>query len=308
MWESAYDVSASSATDVKRDDTPFPPCYSFRWVQKDPSRWCTSGAKRFIDIAFVLLSLPVLVPVCLAVGLAVRLTSPGPILFLQQRMGRNNHTFTILKFRTLTNRAHGTRPVLASECGKQFTPIGRFLRRWKIDELPQVINVLRGEMSLVGARPKPPEHQVGSLKCRPGITGAATLAFANEGAVLANVPESAVETYFHLVVLPIKWRLDAEYMARATFASDLRLIVNSIMRRWNKSVVRTSAPQAGLGAKRIQPGNMQPHNIRPGKIPARGGNEICLASERIEGSVRNQLCVSCVWSAPWPAEQCVEQA
>jgi lipopolysaccharide/colanic/teichoic acid biosynthesis glycosyltransferase len=118
-----------------------------------------------------------------------------------------------------------------------FTPVGPFLRRYKLDELPQLLNVLIGEMSLVGARPKLPEHQIADLLYRPGITGAATFAFAREEKALARVPKHSLDTYYHAVILPTKSRLDEEYMAHATFRSDLKIIINSVLRRWDDSVV-----------------------------------------------------------------------
>jgi hypothetical protein len=119
----------------------------------------------------------------------------------------------------------------------RFTPLGPFLRRWKLDELPQLINVLLGDMSLVGPRPSPPEREVTNLGCRPGLTGAATVAFASEVQILAALPNDHLDAYFHHVILPAKRRLDREYMARATFLSDLKLIIDSVFRRWNPSLM-----------------------------------------------------------------------
>jgi lipopolysaccharide/colanic/teichoic acid biosynthesis glycosyltransferase len=194
-------------------------------------------AKRIFDCACVLPALPLLFPVFLVIALAVRLTSSGPSLFLQKRMGRNGRTFTILKFRTMmhaTDRAHNA---VTTACNQQFTPLGPFLRRWKLDELPQLLNVLAGHMSLVGPRPKMPEHVFSNLPCRPGITGAATIAFAREESILERVPKHHLEFYYHKVVLPAKSQLDASYMATATFLSDFKLILNSTLRRWDSSVM-----------------------------------------------------------------------
>jgi lipopolysaccharide/colanic/teichoic acid biosynthesis glycosyltransferase len=111
------------------------------------------------------------------------------------------------------------------------------LRHWKLDELPQVFNVLVGDMSLVGARPKLPEHQIGELQCRPGITGAATIAFARESKMLASIPKNELDDFYREVVLPTKMSLDVEYMARATFLSDLNLILKSATRHWGDSSI-----------------------------------------------------------------------
>jgi lipopolysaccharide/colanic/teichoic acid biosynthesis glycosyltransferase len=199
------------------------------------SPWSRSGAKRLFDCACVLPALILLVPVLLVIALAVRLTSPGPVFFLQKRMGRNGRTFTILKFRSMIHVSEKTHKAVTTAASQAFTPIGAFLRRWKLDELPQLWNVLAGDMSLVGPRPKMPEHIVSKLPCRPGITGAATIAFAHEESVLDQVPEEDLEAFYLGVVLPAKRRLDARYMARATFLSDLKLIVKSALRRWDST-------------------------------------------------------------------------
>jgi lipopolysaccharide/colanic/teichoic acid biosynthesis glycosyltransferase len=206
-------------------------------VPKPLSHWSESNAKRFFDCGCVLLALPLLVPLLLAITLAVRLTSSGPVLFLQRRIGRHGRDFIILKFRTMIHAAQKAHHPVTTAYNQCFTPVGSFLRRWKIDELPQLLNVLWGDMSLVGPRPKIPEHIISSPPCRPGITGAATMAFALEEEVLDRVPMDSLESWYHTVVLPAKSRLDANYMAHATFLSDLKLIVDSVLRRWDSSIV-----------------------------------------------------------------------
>src|SRR6185312_17255469 len=151
----------------------------------------------------------------------VWLTSTGPIFFRQRRVGNRGRTFTIFKFRTMIHDANAAYQAVTTDGNQPFTAIGPFLRRSKLDELPQILNVLRGDMSLVGPRPKMPEHVIGDLCCRPGITGAATIAFAREETLLDQLPEHDLEAYYHKVVLPAKVRLDAEYMARATFFTDV---------------------------------------------------------------------------------------
>jgi lipopolysaccharide/colanic/teichoic acid biosynthesis glycosyltransferase len=206
-------------------------------VWKELSSWSSSGTKRIFDCACVLLALPVLLPIMLATALAVRLTSRGPVLFLQERMGRDGQTFTIFKFRTMVHVADAAHHPITTSDNQRFTLIGPFLRRWKLDEVPQLINVLFGDMSLVGPRPKMQQHVVSHLPCRPGITGLATIVFACEETVLARIAKDQLDSYYHAVVLPTKRRLDAEYMARATFLSDLRLLINSVLRRWDASAL-----------------------------------------------------------------------
>jgi lipopolysaccharide/colanic/teichoic acid biosynthesis glycosyltransferase len=157
---------------------------------------------------------------------------------MQERIGRNGSRFTIIKFRTMEHVRIGAHKAVTTTENQKFTPVGPFLRKWKLDELPQLLNVLKGDMSLVGPRPKLPNHQVGRLHCRPGITGAATITFAREEEILARLPEHLLDSYYHEVVLPAKFKLDAEYMGQATFWSDLKLLVNTLLRRWDSSHMR----------------------------------------------------------------------
>jgi lipopolysaccharide/colanic/teichoic acid biosynthesis glycosyltransferase len=200
------------------------------------SHWSACRVKRIFDLASVLALLPAVLPILLLTAFAVRFTSRGPVLFRQRRMGCNGRTFTIYKFRTMPVQPQsGTRPAITTTVNQRFTPLGPFLRRWKLDELPQLFNVLRGEMSLVGPRPKLPRLHSGHLTCRPGITGRASLVFAREEFTLSALPPEHLDAYYHGVIRPLKRSLDDEYMATATFASDMKLIVRSILRRWDDS-------------------------------------------------------------------------
>jgi lipopolysaccharide/colanic/teichoic acid biosynthesis glycosyltransferase len=198
------------------------------------STWSASGTKRLFDVALVLLFSPFLLVALVAIGLAVSISSPGPAIFRQTRIGSFGKPFTIFKFRTMLYTAFERPSGVASASPDQITNVGRFLRRLKIDELPQCINVLRGDMSLVGPRPKIPEQQIGICNCRPGITGAATLAFAGEETLLSSLPPQSVPRFYRESILPMKQRLDSKYMARATALSDLRLLLLTVFRRWEK--------------------------------------------------------------------------
>lgn len=202
------------------------------------SWWTLSGAKRTFDCCCVVLAVPVLAPLLFVVALVVKCTSAGPILFVQKRVGYSGRIFPILKFRTMKHVVENTRHSVTTVNDQTFTSVGPFLRRYKLDELPQLWNVLVGHMSLVGPRPKLPEHckEHACLNCRPGITGAATIAFAREETLLAQIPDEKLSDFYRDVVLPVKHLLDAEYMAGATFASDFRLLVNTVLRRWNDSI------------------------------------------------------------------------
>jgi lipopolysaccharide/colanic/teichoic acid biosynthesis glycosyltransferase len=217
--------------------------------RKDLSPWSGSAAKRAFDCGCVLLALPALAPLALAVAAAVRLTSPGPVLFLQKRVGRHGRTFTIFKFRTMIHAADGAHHPISTVDNQIFTPVGPFLRYWKLDELPQLANVLLGHMSLVGPRPKMPDHVIFEVPCRPGITGMATVAFAQEDEILARLPEDQLESYYHLVVLPAKGQMDAEYGARATLLSDIGLLVISVLRRWDPANAESFIAAARMDAQ-----------------------------------------------------------
>lgn len=208
--------------------------YQFSASSHKSSHWSLSWRKRAFDILTVLLTLPFVLPVLIAVALAVRLTSLGPVLFTQRRIGRKGRPFTILKFRTMEHARHRAHRSVTTARDQRFTLIGPLLRRWKLDELPQLLNVLRGDMSLVGPRPKLPEHQIASVPWRPGITGSATFAFAREEEFLASVPAHQLDFYYHRTILPAKHKLDSDYMSRASFQSDLKLLLNTIFRRWGK--------------------------------------------------------------------------
>ena len=197
------------------------------------SPWVTSPAKRIFDTAAVLVFLPLWIPLLLVIAVAVRISSRGPVIFQQTRTGCFDHPFTIYKFRTMRHDPHSHRIAIAAVSADEVTSIGRILRRFKLDELPQVINVLLGQMSLVGPRPKVPEQQLEILPCRPGITGSATLAFAREDGLFAQIPVDALTSFYHDVVLPTKHRLDSDYMRRATFAADLRILFDTLLGRWD---------------------------------------------------------------------------
>ena len=201
------------------------------------SSWSTSRSKRVFDCVCVLPLLPIIVPVLVIIALAVRLTSRGPAFFFQKRMGLHGRSFTIFKFRTLEHRDDRSHNAVTTSANQRFTLIGPFLRRSKLDELPQLLNVLNGDMSLVGPRPKLPEHQLSPLFSRPGITGAATLAFAKEESFLARLPGSHLDHFYQDVILPSKQKLDQEYAARATFLSDLQILLRTLSRKWDTSIM-----------------------------------------------------------------------
>jgi len=198
------------------------------------SPWCSSAGKRAFDIIVASLALAITWPVLLLVAAAIRLGSPGPVLFRQKRVGRNGRLFELLKFRSMRSTAGDSSSGITCSTDPRILPLGRVLRRWKLDELPQIFNVLRGEMSVVGPRPDLPEfcdtlreNQRRILELRPGITGAATLAYRHEEQILAR-QASRMKEYYVTELYPDKVRIDLEYAANAGFAGDVRILARTI--------------------------------------------------------------------------------
>jgi len=195
------------------------------------SAWSLSLSKRLLDAGVALAVLVVFAVPMMAIAVWVRLSSPGPAVFAQQRVGRCGRLFTIFKFRTMAvSLGAKAGPGLTRQGDLRVTEAGRWMRRLKIDELPQFINVLRGDMSLVGPRPKLPAYAaIIDMPYRPGITGAATLAFRREEEMLGRVHPSQLEIYYHRRIKPLKARIDVRYMCRATLLSDLKLIAATFL-------------------------------------------------------------------------------
>ena len=187
-------------------------------------------AKRLFDITLSQLALVQLCPLLLAVALWVRLDSPGPVLFRQQRVGRGGRLFGILKFRTMQVNAEAAGLQITVGQDPRITSAGRWLRHSKLDELPQLLNVLRGEMSMVGPRPEvpryvalyPADQRATVLSVRPGITDLASLAFRDESTLLARSADPE-RTYVE-EILPIKLRHACDYVVRRSLWLDLRIL------------------------------------------------------------------------------------
>jgi lipopolysaccharide/colanic/teichoic acid biosynthesis glycosyltransferase len=207
-----------------------------------PSVWCRSRTKRMLDAVLALTGLITGAPVMAAIAVLVKLTSPGPMFFRQLRVGLGMSGITILKFRTMFNVAGG--PGVTPSGDKRVTPLGHLLRKAKLDELPQLFNVLIGDLALVGPRPELPkymaaleDHQLSRiLQVRPGITSAATILFRNEEQILSTVPPGEVENFYLSKLLPEKVQLELEYAEYATFGSDLQVLFRTIV-----AIFRSSA-------------------------------------------------------------------
>lgn len=187
------------------------------------SPWADSVLRRSLDLAAALFALFALLPIIALAALLVRVASGNPVFFRQERMGRHGRKFVLYKFRTMASE-EGTGPSVTGARDSRITAIGRFLRRFKLDELPQIWNVLRGDMSLVGPRPKLPHLEPLYLTYRPGITGAATLFFRHEEELLADIPEDEIESFYDTWIKPAKASMDLHYMRDATLSSDLGIL------------------------------------------------------------------------------------
>ena len=192
------------------------------------SSWSVSIGKRAFDLTLSAVGLMCISPLMLLIALVIKSTSAGPVLYRQIRVGRHGICFELLKFRSM-KAASG--PLLTRRGDQRITPVGRVLRRTKLDELPQLFNVLVGDMTLVGPRPDLPQYWStltdryrAISQLRPGITGCASLRFSNEERLLASIPEEDLDVYYISNHLPLKVQLDLDYATRATFFSDLRVL------------------------------------------------------------------------------------
>lgn len=198
--------------------------------------------KRCYDIFFATLGLLLLSPVFLLIAALIKLTSRGPVFFRQERVGQHGRPFSIWKFRTMVPHAEQAGPKVTRDGDRRVTGIGGLLRKAKLDELPQLWNVLRGEMSLVGPRPEVPrflEHytpeQRSILRYQPGITDLASLYFRNEESLLRHAEN--VEEFYLQHCVPRKVQLNRDYAERATVWTDTWIILQTLCPRWVGIVV-----------------------------------------------------------------------
>ena len=191
--------------------------------------------KRSFDFISSLGGLIILSPIFVLISFAIKLKMPGgPIFFIQDRVGQYGRIFKMIKFRTMVISHSGSSISIKGE--SRITPLGAILRKYKLDELPELINVLLGQMSIVGPRPDVPgyaDRLTGEnraiLELKPGITGPATLVYAKEEELLASVPDP--ETYNEQVIYPDKVRINLEYYKNNSFMGDLRIISKTIFRQ-----------------------------------------------------------------------------
>jgi lipopolysaccharide/colanic/teichoic acid biosynthesis glycosyltransferase len=182
--------------------------------------------KSLFDFFFSLFLLAILLPVFIVIAIIIRTGSNGPVFFLQSRVGKNNHTFKIIKFRTMYLNSEAGGQLTVGGNDQRITKAGYYLRKYKLDELPQLINVLKGEMSFVGPRPEVRKYvalyrkeQMEVLKHKPGITDYASIKFSNENDLLSHASDP--EKLYIEDIMPRKIALSIDYMNRRNFFSDM---------------------------------------------------------------------------------------
>ena len=191
--------------------------------------------RRILDIVVSAIALTCLSPLLAAIAIVIKLDSLGPVVFCQVRVGMGFRRFEIYKFRTMVVDASARGPAITVGDDSRITRVGRVLRRWKLDELPQLINVLRGDMSLVGPRPEVPKYvelfreaYEHILSVRPGLTDPASIAYIAESEILARASDP--EREYITTILPRKIRLSREYVRERSLPGDISLLFKTLGR------------------------------------------------------------------------------
>ena len=191
--------------------------------------------KRFFDIICSLIGIILLLPFFIVVSLLIIINSGFPVFYIQPRVGKNNRNFKLLKFRSMQADADEKGLLTVGGRDSRVTSIGYYLRKYKLDELPQLFNVLVGTMSLVGPRPEVnkyvdlySEQQLQVLNVKPGITDLASLEFINENELLAQ-SSNPEDTYINKI-MPEKLALNLKYIAQQSFATDIKIIFNTLFK------------------------------------------------------------------------------
>lgn len=191
--------------------------------------------KRFLDIFLSLIVITILLPFFLILAIIIAIESQGGAIYRQIRVGRNNKDFKLYKFRSMRNGADKQSLLTVGYKDERITKIGYFIRKYKLDEFPQLINILKGEMSIVGPRPEVrkyvdlyDEEQRRVLSVRPGLTDYASLKFIDENKVLSEVSDP--ESYYINTIMPEKIRLNLEYIDNQSAFEDLKIIWKTIMK------------------------------------------------------------------------------
>ncbi|MEN8786234.1 MAG: sugar transferase [Flavobacteriales bacterium] len=185
--------------------------------------------KRLFDILSSLVGLVILCPILFIISLVVVSTSRGGVFYTQIRVGKNSKEFKLLKFRTMKPDSDKSGQLTIGDNDSRITGVGTLLRKFKLDEIPQLLNVIKGEMSIVGPRPEVPKYvnlyskeQLKVLSVRPGLTDLASIEFINENEILGN-SENPEKEYVE-VIMPTKLELNIQYIENQSFLGDIKLI------------------------------------------------------------------------------------
>lgn len=189
--------------------------------------------KRLVDIIFSLLGLILFFPFLFIIGILIRIESKGGMFFVQERIGKDMRPFRLIKFRSMMVANHGVDHQFEPGANYRITKIGKILRDTKIDELPELFNILMGDMSIVGPRPEVPKYIQNSpdefaaiLHIRPGLSDYASIKYRNEEEILAS--EEDPDGYYRCVILPDKLRLAKRYVERISFKTDMAIIIATL--------------------------------------------------------------------------------
>ncbi|MBX0313159.1 MAG: sugar transferase [Sulfurihydrogenibium sp.] len=205
-----------------------------------PNNFYTKYGKRIFDVTASIIGLIVLLPLFIIIAILIKLNDKGPIFYKQKRIGQNFKPFELLKFRTMVVNADKIGPAVTKDGDPRITKIGKFLRKTKLDELPQLWNVIRGDMSIVGPRPEVEKYiqyykddYKEILKVKPGITDYATIKFRNEEEILSKYDDT--ESAYIKYVLPEKIKLYKTYIKEISFFTDLKIIFWTLWRIVSKN-------------------------------------------------------------------------
>jgi lipopolysaccharide/colanic/teichoic acid biosynthesis glycosyltransferase len=255
------------------------------WISRT-LRSLDDAVMRTLDVAFAATLLLLLALPILALALAVRLESPGPALYRSRRVGVGGRVFVMLKFRKMPDGAGGS-PLTAPE-DVRFTRLGHFLARTKLDELPQLLNVVRGEMSLVGPRPEDPhfvermrEELEPVLRVRPGITGLSQIAFARESEILDSTNR---ESDYVGRILPQKIHLDTMYVSRRSTRLNLRILTWTAVAVLLRREVAVNRTTAKLGLRRRPTRELATQKPKPSPAEAAALEPIAVEAGSLEPS------------------------
>jgi len=192
-------------------------------------------ARRLFDLCVAAAGIAAATPILVFAALGIKLTSSGPVLYEASRVGKDGNPFTMYKFRTMRHSKASTQSAITSEADPRIYPFGSLLRRLKIDELPQLFNIINGQMSVIGPRPEAPRivadhytHEYReTLSVKPGLASPGSLYNYTHGQKL--IPEGSAEEHYISDVLPVKMALDRIYVSNQSLANDLRMCVRTLL-------------------------------------------------------------------------------